>query len=72
MLNFTSIMASSLAETAYKVLAASEETVVDQVTIAIDENAVCHLSLDDEVADNKGWLCSIILSLLWQAENLKG
>ena len=42
------------AETTYEVLAASEETVVDQVTVAIDENAVCHLSLDDEVADNKG------------------
>lgn len=56
------------AETAYKVLAASEETVVDQVTIAIDENAVCHLSLDDEVADNKGWPCSILCKKLTEQQ----
>ena len=56
------------AETAYKVLAASEETVVDHVTIAVDENAVYHLSLDDEVAENKGWPCSILCKKLTEQQ----
>ena len=69
------------AETAYKVSAASEETVVDRINrhglklkkvtldervevnlsnivIAVDGNAVCHLSFDDEVDENSSWPCS--------------
>ena len=38
--------------------------------IAIDENAVCHLSFDDEVGKNSSWPCSILCKE-WTEEQKK-
>ena len=41
-----------------------------KIVIAVDGNAVCHLSFDDEVDENSSWPCSILCKE-WTEEQKK-